>query len=81
MQAWGSLIASEFNSAKTILLTIFLAIGTVRIVMEAIKYKGGTDDEKLDAKKSMRNSVMMFAGLPFLLWLAAYIYTKAQGIS
>ena len=81
MQAWGTLITGEINSAKTILLTIFLAIGAVRIIIEAIKYKGGTDDEKLDAKKGMRNSVLLFMGLPFVLWLALYIYNKASGIA
>lgn len=81
MQIWGNLIISEFNSAKTILLSIFVAVGLVRIIMEAIKYKGGTDDERLDAKKAIRNSVTWFIGLPFALWLAMYIYTKASGIS
>lgn len=81
MNAWGTLITTELNSAKTILLSIFVVIGLVRIVIEAIKFKGGTDDEKLDAKKSIRGSVLWFMGLPFALWLAMYIYTKATGIS
>jgi hypothetical protein len=81
MSQWGNLIVTEFNSAKTILLSIFVAIGLVRIVINGISYKGGTDDEKLDAKKSIRNNVIWFLGLPFALWLAMYIYGKASGIS
>lgn len=81
MNVWKSLIVTELNSAKTILLAIFVAIGLVRIVIEAIKYKSGTDDERLDAKKSIRGNVLWFMGLPFALWLAMYIYTKASGVA
>jgi hypothetical protein len=81
MNVWKNLIVGEFNSAKTILLAIFVAIGLVRIVIEAIKYKAGTDDERLDAKKAIRGNVLWFMGLPFALWLAMYIYTKASGVA
>ncbi|MDP4084732.1 MAG: hypothetical protein Q8934_08975 [Bacillota bacterium] len=81
MGAWSSLITGELNNDKTYLLAIFVAVGLVRIVIEAIKYKTGTDDERLDAKKAIRGSVMWFMGLPFALWLAAYIYAKAKGIA
>lgn len=81
MDAWKSLIVGELTSAKTILLSIFVAIGLVRIAFEGIKYKGGTDDERLDAKKAIRSSVIWFMGVPFALWLAAYIYGKATAIS
>lgn len=81
MDKWGNLIVTELNSGKTILLTIFVAIGLVRIVIEGIKYKGGTDDERMEAKKAIRSNVLWFIGLPFALWLATYIYAKANGIA
>ncbi|QVY63947.1 hypothetical protein [Cytobacillus gottheilii] len=81
MGTWGNMIVAEINSAKTYLLLIFVAIGTVSIVIHGIKYKSGTDDEKLDAKKAIRGSVLWFMGLPFALWLATYLYTKASGIA
>jgi len=81
MQSWGTLIVNEINSAKTILLAIFVAYGAVRIIIEGIKYKGGTDDERLEAKKGIRNSVLLFVALPFALWLSAYLYNKATGIA
>lgn len=80
MQNWGTLIVTEINNAKTILLTIFVAWGAVRIVLEGIKYKSGTEDERLEAKKGIRNSVFWFLAVPFALWLAAYLYGKATGI-
>lgn len=81
MQQWGNLIVSEFTNAKNILLTIFVAIGVVRIIFEGIKMKGGTEDERVDAKKSIRNNVIGFLMIPFAVWLAVYIYEKASGIS
>lgn len=80
MQSWGNLIVTEINNAKTIALSIFVAIGAIRIIFEGIRYKSGTEDERLDAKKSIRNSVIWFILVPFALWLAAYLYGKATGI-
>lgn len=81
MAKWQTLIVTELNSVKTALLAIFVVIGLVRIIIEAIKLKGGTDDERLDAKKAIRGNVLWFMGLPFALWFAMYIYGKASGIS
>lgn len=80
MQPWGTLIVNEINNAKTIALSVFVAIGAIRIVLEGIKYKSGTEDERLEAKKGIRNNVIWFVAVPFALWLAMYLYGKATGI-
>lgn len=81
MGQWGTLITTELASVKTIALSIFVALGVIRIIINGISYKGGTDDEKLDAKKSIRNNVLWFLLIPFCIWLALYLYNKGSAIS
>ncbi|MED5052599.1 hypothetical protein P9850_12300 [Anoxybacillus rupiensis] len=78
MQSFVNIILDLFKDYKTYALSLFVAAGLARIAWEGFKYKNADESERLEIKRTIRNTVVWFIGLPFALWLANYLYTEAM---
>ncbi|MBG9568422.1 hypothetical protein [Brevibacillus agri] len=71
-------VLSILNEAKVNLLALTVAAAVVAIIIYGLKYKQGSDDEKVSATKGIKGVVYMTGGVNALIWLVSYIYTKMQ---
>ncbi|UOE78371.1 hypothetical protein [Parageobacillus thermoglucosidasius] len=77
MQNFVNIILNLFKDYKTYALSLFVAAGLARIAWEGFKYKNADESERVEIKRTIRNTVVWFIGLPFCLWLADYLYDQA----
>jgi|GEM_PF-2547494 len=68
------------NDFKGYGLTVIGIITVAKVVQYGIQYQGGSDDEKVQAVKLIRKTLIMGGGIFFLVWLATYIITEMSGI-
>lgn len=61
-------------------LAIIGVVTVVKVVQYGIQYQGGAEDEKVQAVKLIRKTLIMGGGIFFLVWLAAYIITEMSGV-
>lgn len=64
------------GEAKTNLLAVSVAIAVVAMIVYAIVYKQGADDEKASSMKKIKFTLYMLGGINALIWLADYVFKK-----
>ena len=80
MKAFFDIIIGLFNDWKTYALMAFNAAGIARIAWEGFKYKSADEHERLEIKRTIKNTLVWFIGIPLALWLASYLFQESMKV-
>lgn len=73
-----SKINGILDDAKGWIFAIIGAVTAVIVAKQGIQYQQGGADEKAQATKDIRKTIMMGGGIFMLVWLAGYVIQKMQ---
>lgn len=81
MGAAVNALTAIFTEYQKYLLTLEGGLTALMIVVNAIRYQGGSEDEKTHYSKQIKKIALMGGGIFVILAVVGEVITKLQGIA